>query len=306
MTTYSLTSMTGFGRADGSLAAGTGAPWAWAWELRSVNARGLDVRMRLPNGLDRLEAEARKRIAAGLGRGSVTANLSLRRESAAAPVRINRALIDQIMTLQSELEADGVIFPSPPRLDVLLSVRGVVETEEEAEPDAEARGVLDAALLTGLEQAAAALTAARADEGRQLAEVLAGQVDAMEALRTEAAALAATQPAHLRERLAAQLATLLGASPPVSEERLAQELALLATKADIREELDRRAAPLDAARTLMAADGPVGRRLDFLCQELNREANTLCSKSTDIELTRCGLALKSTIEQFREQVQNVE
>lgn len=297
--------MTGFARVDGTAESG-GAAWTWAWELRSVNAKGLDVRSRVPSGFEAVDQAVRRRAQDHVTRGSLTANLSVSRQEGEAELQVNIAFLDRILALQADLEAEGRVYPSPPRLDALLAVRGMIDTAQTEEPTAEQRAALDEAVLGGLDRAFRALVAERDAEGRRIASPLAAHVDRIESLVAAATGRADAQPEALRQRIAAQLAELLAASPPVSEERLAQELALLATKADVREETDRLTAHVAACREMLGADGAVGRRLDFLCQELNREANTLCSKSVDLELTRIGLELKSVIEQFREQVQNVE
>jgi uncharacterized protein (TIGR00255 family) len=291
--------MTGFARA-GAEALGRSA----TWEARSVNGRGLDVRLRTPPGLDRLENEIRARAAKRFDRGNVTLNLTLETPVAAPRLQINRAALDQVIGLIGELS--GRVDAAAPRLDGLLGVRGVVETV--AEPplaDAE-QGQVDAAILRSLDAVLDGLAAARRDEGRALLAVLGATLDEIEALTAEAAANAATQPAAIKARLEAQIADLLGAQNPISPDRLAHETALLAVKADVREELDRLRAHIAQARELFAKGGAVGRKLDFLSQEFNREANTLCSKSSDIALTRIGLALKTAIDRLREQAANVE
>jgi uncharacterized protein (TIGR00255 family) len=296
--------MTGFARSEGE-ADGV----AWVWEVRSVNGRALDLRLRLPPGLEALEAPARAALARVCRRGSITATLTLSRLAPPA-IRVNRAMLAQIAQLLGELSGElaGRVAIAPPRLDGLIALRGVIETVEE-EPEAvveRRRG----ALLDGWSVALDRLAAARREEGARLFALLAAQRGEMAALVEAAAGSAAAQPAAIRARLAALLADLAGLMPGLPEERVAQEAALLVTRADVREELDRLGAHLAQAGELLergaAATGSVGRQLDFLCQELNREANTLCSKSADIELTRLGLALKAAIEQFREQVQNVE
>lgn len=298
--------MTGYARAEGEHAPEDGEPWTWSWEMRSVNARGLDLRLRVPSGADRIEPLARRKLSDRLGRGSVSATLVLSRETGAGSPKINRAVLNDIISLQNELEDEGLVFPSPPRLDTLLSVRGILENEEQSPLGEDEWAALSKTVLTGLDQTLDHMIMARAEEGARMADVLAGHLDTIDALCIEAGGLAATQPETLRRRFQTQLTELLELDPPLPEERLAQELALLSTKADVREELDRLASHIEAARDHLGGDGPVGRKLDFLCQELNREANTLCSKSIDMDLTRVGLDLKSTIEQFREQVQNVE
>jgi uncharacterized protein (TIGR00255 family) len=288
--------MTGFARAEGE-ADGI----SWVWELRSVNSRGLDLRLRLPPGFDALEAPLRAALARYCRRGNVSANLSVSRLTPPA-IRVNREMLAQIVALADELA--GQIEAAPPRLDGLIGLRGIIETvEDEPEAIVEARRT---AVLDGWALALDRLVAARSEEGARLFAVLSEQRDELATLVAAAAGCAATQPAALRARLETLLAELAGLAPTMPEERVAQELALLVTRADVREELDRLRAHLDQADDLLRRDDAVGRQLDFLCQELNREAHTLCSKSADIELTRIGLALKATIEQFREQVQNLE
>ena len=287
--------MTGFARAQGE-AHGI----SWVWEIKSVNGRALDLRLRLAPGFDRLEPELRARLSQWLRRGNVSANLTVTRVAAPA-LRINREALAQLIGLIDELGAE--IEAAPPRLDGLLALRGVVETvEDEDEAIVSARC---GEILKSWDHALDRLAAARAEEGARMVLLLERQLAEMAALTANAAACAATQPSAIRERLLATLADLAGA-PPLPEERLAQEVALIAARADIREEIERLRAHIEQAGDLLEAGDAVGRRLDFLCQELNREANTLCSKSADIELTRIGMALKTVIEQFREQVQNIE
>lgn len=290
--------MTGFARAEGQHD-GLG----WAWELKSVNGRGLDIRTRASQGFENLEPLARQKLGEALKRGNVNVSLVVERRTGEAGIRINRAVLDQVLALQAELA--GKVDAAPPRLEALLAVRGVVEAGEE-EADEEARAARDADILAGLEQAVKAMVASRLEEGARLAAILTGHLDRIEELTAQAQALGSVQPEALKARLRQQVTELLEASPALNEDRLAQEAALLATKADIREELDRLAAHIAAARELMQAGSQIGRRFDFLCQEFNREANTLCSKSGDAELTRIGLELKAVIDQLKEQVQNVE
>jgi uncharacterized protein (TIGR00255 family) len=288
--------MTGFARVDGHLA-GT----AWTFEIKSVNGRGLDLRCRLPGGFDSVESAARIEISKAIVRGSLNLTLTVTRAAAGGTMRINRELLAQVLELAREIEGAGA---APPRLDALLSVRGIIEpVDEDAFAPNEA---VEVDVRAGLPRLVAALVEARLGEGARLVGILNGHLDEIARLVGDAAATAETQPAALRDRLLGQLRDLLGQSPPPSEERLAQEVALLVAKADVREELDRLRAHVAAARDLLAEGGAIGRRFDFLCQEFNREANTLCSKSADAELTRIGLALKAVIEQLREQVQNVE
>jgi uncharacterized protein (TIGR00255 family) len=291
--------MTGFARVDGR----TG-DWSWAWEARSVNGKGLDVRLRMPPGFEAVEAPARQRAAHHLRRGNVTLNLTVNRVQGAVAWKVNRDALEHVLAFLPELRR-RVPDAGPPSLEGILALRGVLETAEDAESTGPDEALLSA-LTGGLDQALTALAAMRASEGGRLAVLLAEQLDRIAALRDQAAGLAETQPAALRDRLLDQVRVLLESSPPLPEERIAQEVALLAVKADVREEIDRLGAHVEAARVLIAASEPVGRKFDFLCQEFNREANTLFSKSTLVPLTRVGLELKAAIEQMREQVQNVE
>jgi uncharacterized protein (TIGR00255 family) len=292
----SVVSMTGFARAEGE-AAGI----SWVWEVKSVNGKSLDLRLRLAPGFDAIEPLLRGALAQRFRRGNISATLSLTR-TAPPVIRVNREALAQVMGLLAELSAE--IEAAPPRLDGLLALRGVIETvEDESEEVIEARR---ATLLDGWEVALERLAVARAEEGARLAALLSAQLREMEELVAAAGACAAAQPAAIRERLKKALAELADLAPPMPEERLAQEAALIIARSDVREELERLAAHLEQAEELLSKDEAVGRRLDFLCQELNREANTLCSKSSDIELTRIGLSLKAAVEQFREQVQNLE
>jgi uncharacterized protein (TIGR00255 family) len=288
--------MTGFARAQDE------APgMSWVWEVKSVNGRALDLRLRLAPGFDALEPELRASLAQRFRRGNFSANLAVTRTIAPA-LRVNREALSQLVTLINELS--GEIEAAPPRLDGLLALRGVVETvEDEDETVIEARRH---AVLAGWNAALDRLAAARAEEGARIAALLGSQLGEMAALVAAAADCAAVQPAAIRERLRTVLASLADLTPSMPEERVAQEVALLAARSDIREEIERLRAHLEQAVELLQQGEAVGRRLDFLCQELNREANTLCSKSADIELTRTGLSLKAVIEQFREQVQNIE
>jgi uncharacterized protein (TIGR00255 family) len=296
--------MTGYARAQGA-----DDRRHWAWEARSVNGRNLEIRCRVPSGFDRLENPARAAVGQRLKRGNVSLTLTVTSERQTRPLRINRALLDELGTLAEEVrKRTGAAAPSA---DGLLRVRGVIEEEDDGEDAADEAAIaaLDKALTTTLEGALKGLVEARAAEGQALARVLGGHIDEIEVLCKRAGERAQGQIGLVKSRFETQLAELLGRAPPVSEERLAQEIALLVGKADVREELDRLAAHIAQARTLLAEarpDNPVGRKFDFLCQEFNREANTLCSKSADIELTRIGIDLKGAVERMREQVQNVE
>ena len=289
--------MTGFARAQGE-AHGI----SWVWEIKSVNGRGLDLRLRLSPGFDALEQGLRAALAQRFRRGSFSANLSVT-HTAAPELRVNRAALAQVMALIGELI--GEIDAAPPRLDGLLALRGVIETvDHEDEAVAKARHT---EIRRSWAEALDRLAAARVEEGARVAALLRAQLSEMAALTARAGDCAASQPIAIHERLLKALADLIGAgAPPLPEERLAQEVALLAARADIREEIERLRAHIEQVGDLIDSGEAVGRRLDFLCQELNREANTVCSKSADIELTRLGLGLKAVIEQFREQVQNIE
>jgi len=294
-----LNSMTGFARAEGGTEACT-----WVWELKSVNAKGLDVRSRLPGGFDGLEATVRERSQSRFKRGNISVFLQINRARPQGAYQIN---IDALEAIRTALPGIAEMFPdsAPPTQDGLLALKGVMEAaDEEIAEDASA--ALETARLADLDKALDGLAEARAGEGYHLAEVIGGQLTTIVNLRATAEGLAATHPDAIKARLAEQVRELAEAVPPMPEERLAQEAALLMLKADVREELDRLRAHCEAAAGLLSESGAVGRRLDFLCQEFNREANTICSKSADIELTRVGLELKATIEQMREQVQNVE
>jgi uncharacterized protein (TIGR00255 family) len=294
--------MTGYARAQGS-----DERRRWVWEARSVNGRNLEIRCRVPQGFDRLENPARTAVTARLKRGNVSLTLTLTSEQQGKPLRINRALLAELAGLVEEVrKGTGAAAPTA---DGLLRVRGVIEEENQSEDSEEALSALDRALSKTLDEVLKALAGARAAEGKALSVVIDRHIVEIEGLCERAAERAAAQIGTLRARFDSQLAELLERTPALSEERFAQEVALLVGKADVREELDRLAAHIAQARTLLVEarpDNAVGRKFDFLCQEFNREANTLCSKSADIELTRIGIDLKGAIERMREQVQNVE
>lgn len=293
--------MTGFARADGQA-----GDYSWTWEVKSVNGRNLDIRCRIPPGFEAIEQLARRRAAEYLRRGSLSMNLQVNRSGAQATYRVNHALLGQLASIVEE--AKSTVDADPPRIDGLLALRGVIEIEEPEESEAE-RAARDTAIMDGLAEALKRLAEARAEEGARLRAILTDQLDQIGTLTEKAAKTAAMQPEALKQRLTEMLADLLQSTPALSEERLAQEVALLAAKADVREELDRLRAHLAAGRELVengGPDGTAGRRLDFLAQEFNREANTLCSKSQDVELTALGLELKVMIDRVREQVQNIE
>lgn len=293
-----LQSMTGFGRA-----AADHEGVAIAWELKSVNGKALEARLRLPPGLERLEQPVRQRIQKRFSRGNVQAGLTLSRAGPCAAPVVNEAFLQEMAALARRLQQE--FGAAPATADGLLALRGVLETPDAAE-DEDARARLDAAILDALDTALAALETARRDEGRALGQLLAGHLDAIEALTLRAEADPSREPAAIRARLAGQVALLLDAAQPLDETRLHMEAAFLATRADIREEIDRLKTHIASGRALLAAGGPAGRKLDFLSQEFNRESNTLCSKSNAAAVTAIGLELKAVVDQFREQLQNLE
>jgi uncharacterized protein (TIGR00255 family) len=291
-----ISGMTGFGRAEAAL-----GDWSWAVEARSVNGRNLEVRFRGPPGFEGLERVAREGAQGRFQRGQLTLGLQARRSESAAAAKVNIEQLERYLAAGAPYVATGMA--APPRLDGLLALRGVIEAAD-ALQDPEAQAVLEAAMAASITAALDALLAARREEGAALLGVLTGLVDRIAGLVVQAQDHAAAQPAAIKERFERRMTELAGEA--VSEERIVQEAAALAVKADVREELDRLQGHVDAARGLLAGDGAVGRRLDFLTQEFMREANTLCSKSALSALTATGLDLKAVIEQFREQVQNVE
>lgn len=294
----SIASMTGFSRARGSFQG-----IAWSWELKSVNGRNLDLRLRTPQGLDVLEGSLRDLMAKAMTRGSVQALLTIDRPPRPPQVLLNTRVLDALLETARTLNAThGVAMPT---MDGLLALRGVVDIVDTTESDEE-RNALQAAVLAGFAEATNALVASRQEEGRALAAILNGHVDTIEALVARAETVPGRKPEAIRARLAEGLAQIMDAAATLDPVRLHQEAILIATKADVREEIDRLKAHIDHARRLLAEGASVGRKLDFLAQEFNREANTLCSKSNDRELTEIGLALKATVDQLREQIQNVE
>jgi uncharacterized protein (TIGR00255 family) len=293
-----LSSMTGFARSHGA-----SGPYAFEWELKSVNAKGLDLRMRLPPGWDELEALAKKRAGELLSRGTVYANLNVKRTNAASTVRINEDVLASIVRVAGQLA--GKIDAVAPSIDGLLGIKGVIELVEPESDEAEDKAARGAA-AAAFDEALANLVAMRRREGTALGQILIQRMDEIEILAKRAEAAPGRRPEAIRARLAEQIATLLESSERFDADRLTQEALLIAAKADIREELDRIASHIAQVREMIDKGGPVGRRLDFLAQEFNREVNTCCSKSNDIELTNTGLEMKNVVEQFREQVQNLE
>jgi uncharacterized protein (TIGR00255 family) len=293
-----LVSMTGFAEA-----AGGRETLRWRWEAKSVNGRGLDLRLRTPSGFDSVEPAARALATERFKRGSIQASLTLDTEAGVRGLRIDAVALAAAVKIAKEISAETGLPPA--RVDGLLGLKGVIVQEDTLPLDARERGARDAAVLETLAAVFDALSAARATEGAKLGKLLGNLIDEIAGHVESASKIAATQPQTFRERLAVQLNELLTPGS-VPEDRLAQEVAMLAARADVREELDRLTAHVHEARLLLSSGDAVGRKLDFLAQEFNREANTLCSKSSDIALTRVGLALKAAIDQFREQAMNIE
>ncbi|MCC5978592.1 MAG: YicC family protein [Salinarimonas sp.] len=292
-----IASMTGFARVTG-----TSGPYSFAWEAKSVNGRGLDIRLRTPAGWDALGEEARKRLGKVLTRGQCQVGLSLTRAAGEPRIRVNHAALASLIAAIESAPRSAAL--APPSLDGLLAIRGVIEIEED--DDAQVTQELQAALIAALETLADDLAGARQAEGQALAQVIEGQLDTMTRLVAAARDNPARTPEAVRARIGEQITRILDASGSFDSDRLHQEAVLIATRADIQEEIDRLEAHIAAARELLAQGGAIGRRFDFLAQEFGREANTLCSKASDITLSRIGLDLKSVVDQFREQVQNVE
>jgi uncharacterized protein (TIGR00255 family) len=293
-----LSSMTGFARANGVVGA-----YAWAWELKSVNAKGLELRLRLPPGWDAIEVPARSKASEALARGTVYANLTVNRAGSPPVVKVNEPVLAAVLATIRDVAHR--IDAAPPSLDGILALKGVIEVSE-ADEGEEERNAAEAAILKGFAAALAGLSEMRRREGEALQRVLAARLDEIGVLSGRAEAAPGRRPEAIKARLAEQIGVLLNASERFDADRLHQEAILIAAKADVREELDRLVAHVAQARHLIETGSAVGRRLDFLSQELNREANTLCAKSNDKELTNIGLELKTVVEQFREQVQNLE
>ncbi len=290
--------MTGFARASGGI-----GDWSWQWEIRSVNGKALDVRMRLPAGFEHLETELRQRVQKALKRGNLQVGLTVSNSNTRETVTVNRALLKELTALAMDLRRQ--IDAPPLQAENLLALRGVLEPlrSDVSEQEAAAR---DASLLTSFDGALAALSAARADEGRRLQAFLQEQIGRVRQLYDAARDNPARTPEAVRQRLREQVLRLVQTGADLDETRLHQEAVLLATRADIQEELDRLSSHIEAAEALLQSREPVGRKLDFLAQEFNREANTLCSKANDRSLTAIGLDLKTVFDQMREQVQNIE
>lgn len=293
-----LSSMTGFARSHDACGV-----YAFEWELRSVNAKGFDLRMRMPPGWDAVEPLVRKRATELLSRGTVYANLTVKRSDAAPVIRVNDEVLASVMKVAAELSAK--LKAPPPTVDGILAIKGVLEVSEPDDTEQE-RQAAEAAIFKAFERALADLIEMRRREGATLQQILASRLDEIATLSSRADAAPGRQASAIKARLAEQVALLLESSERFDADRLHQEAIMVATKADIREELDRIASHITQARELIGKGGAVGRRLDFLAQEFNREVNTTCSKSNDVELTNIGLEMKNVVEQFREQVQNLE
>jgi uncharacterized protein (TIGR00255 family) len=294
-----LQSMTGFARREG-----TSGRWRWAWELRSVNGKGLDLRLRLPPGLERMEVDVRRMAGETFSRGNMQVNLSVSAGENRFETVLNQEALATVLAMRDQLA--GIIDPAPLKLDTLLSIRGLVEFRE-TEDGEEVIASRDADIAAGLTAALSDLAAMREQEGAALERILLDHVSRIETLNATIERDPSRSQQEIAERLKTQVAMLLeGSGAALDRDRLHAEAALLATRADLREELDRLKAHVTAARELLAKGGPVGRKLDFLAQEFNRESNTICSKSNASAVTAAGIELKVVIDQFREQVQNLE
>jgi uncharacterized protein (TIGR00255 family) len=290
--------MTGFARSSGAV-----GDFLWTWEVKSVNGRSLDVRSRLPQGYEAFEAIVRQAASEHLKRGNLSVSLTVDDGLSRGRLAVNRAALTQILELIAEISPG--LKAAPPSLDGILALKGVLEVEP-VTLDETAQATRKKALDSGLDAVMRALDAMRRDEGLRLRSLVLGHLDEIERLRVQALGNAATQPAQIQARIETQLRELMPGGVALEPERLAQEVALIVARADIREEIDRLGAHVAAARDLVAAGGAIGRKLDFLCQEFNREANTLCAKAANIALTNVGIEIKAAIEQMREQIQNIE
>jgi uncharacterized protein (TIGR00255 family) len=296
--TMPLQSMTGFARREGS-----SGRYRWVWELRSVNGKGLDVRLRLPQGLERFEPDCRRLATQYFSRGNLQVALSISGGETAVEAVVNRGALDAVLKLREQL--GDLVDTAPLRFDTLLSLRGIIDFREPEESESE-RAARDADIVKGLEFSLADLRAMREDEGAALSQVLLAQVKRIEELTATVENDPSRSPSAIAAKLAQQVALIMDNASSVDRERLHAEVALLATKADLREEIDRLRSHIAAARELLTKGGPVGRKLDFLAQEFNRESNTICSKSNAAAVSAAGIELKVVIDQFREQVQNLE
>lgn len=297
-----LKSMTGFASATGSFDS-----WSWTWELRSVNGKGLDMRLRVPDWIDGLEVGLRKALGAVAARGNVTLSLRItREEDSAGALEVNGDVLQSILDAMAVIETkamDAGLSLAPSKASDIVSMRGILDQASGAEQDTKS---LAKALLSQADELIAAFDGMRQSEGAALEGVLKKQLAEIGVLTASAHETAQLRASEVAQTLQRNLAKVLENADNLDDARIAQELALLAVKADVTEEIDRLGAHVTAAHALLAQSGPVGRKMDFLMQEFNREANTLCSKAQNAELTRIGLALKVLIDQMREQVQNVE
>ncbi|MGV8939772.1 MAG: YicC/YloC family endoribonuclease [Allorhizobium sp.] len=294
-----LQSMTGFARSEGTV-----GRYRWAWELRSVNGKGLDIRLRLPPGMEALEADARQLLTGRLARGNLQVGLTVAVSENRVEAVLNEDALAAVLALRDRL-GPAIVDSAPMTLDALLSIRGLVDFREAGDDDAAIK-MRDAAIRAGLKQAIDGLCAMRSREGEALGQLLSAQVLTVEDLTRTVEADPSRSPVEIVRKLEGQIAALVESAPSLDRDRLHAEAALIATKADLREEIDRLKAHTAAALELLTLGGPVGRKLDFIAQEFNREANTICSKSNAVAVTAAGIELKVVIDQFREQVQNLE
>lgn len=293
-----LNSMTGFGRSNGESGA-----WVWTWEVRSVNGRGLDLRVRLPSNFDTLDQPIRKRLQAQLKRGSVTVSLNVTRQAGAVEVKVNEAVLADVLKA-AELVGKST-DTAPPRIDGLLALKGVLDVVEKTDSP-ELREQIEADMVRDFVTALNELVASRQTEGQKLSKIVSEKIDEISALTNTIENSPSRTPEKIQQRLKDQVAKLVNANDGLDETRLHQEAVLVATRGDVEEEVKRLAAHVSAAKALIEAKDPVGRQLDFLAQEFNREANTICSKAGANDISQAGLALKTAIDQMREQVQNIE
>ncbi len=293
-----LSSMTGFGRAQGQI-----ENYSWVWEIRSVNGKAMDVRMRIPSGLDAFDQHIKTTLSKVFSRGSINVSLQLQKDSSEVDVKVNEGALDKLINIAKQASQKHDL--PMPSIDALLAIRDVVEIST-MEEDAQKIINRDQQLKLSLEDAIAALKKSREEEGAATYIMLKNILDEIERLLKEGEKIAAKQPELLKNKFLAKVNALISDIKGFDQDRVTQEVVILATKADVKEETDRLVAHIASAKKLLKQKGPVGRKLDFLTQEFNREANTLCSKSTDIKLSNIGLSLKTAIDQFREQIQNVE
>lgn len=293
-----LSSMTGFGRAQGQF-----ENYNWVWEIRSVNGKSVDIRMRIPSGLDALDQHIKNTLKKSVSRGSFNVSLQLEKETSASQVNVNEMALDKLIDVAKKAAKKHDL--TMPSIDRLLSIRDVVEITDSDEGE-DTLTERDNALKASFEEAILSLKKSRQQEGEATYKMLSDILDNAENLLKDGEDIAAKQPQALKQKFEEKVNALFDNNQGLDQDRLAQEIVLLATKADVKEETDRLHAHIDQARVLLKSKGPVGRKMEFLSQEFNREANTLCSKSSDIDLTNIGLSLKSAIDQFREQVLNVE